>query len=88
MVLILELLVYAAVGYSEWLGTIIFVGLNTTFALLDVSELKAKGRDPEGWMWLGLLFVPVYMFIRAAKIGKKYGYAITWCVAFALYLII
>jgi len=65
-------------------GWIICIILNTVFAILDINELKKKGHNPSGWIWLGLFLIPVYLFIRASKTNKKYGYAITWCVLFVL----
>lgn len=58
--------------------------LNILFLSLDIKALKKSGKDAEGWVWLGLILVPVYLFIRASKTDKKYGYAITWCVLFFL----
>lgn len=79
--------VYALVSQNTWLGIIVFFGMNITFFMLDAKELKQKGRDTEGWMWLGLILVPIYLFLRASKVNKKYGYAVLWCVLFGVYLI-
>jgi len=65
-------------------GWIILIILNTIFAILDINELKKKGHNPGGWIWLGLFLIPVYLFIRASKTNNKYYYAITWCVLFVL----
>ena len=83
--MILEYLVLNVIGfYSEWTGVVIFIALNVIFLTLDISELRKKGYNPDGWIWLGLLLIPVYLFIRASKTNKKFGYAITWCVLFVL----
>jgi hypothetical protein len=66
------------------MGFLIFFILNATFVALDINELKNKAFAPEGWIWFGFLLVPIYLFIRASKTNKKYGYAITWCILFAL----
>jgi len=69
---------------SEALGFIPFIALNIIFVILDTKELEKKGYNPGGWIWLGLLLIPVYLFIRASNTNKKYGYAIAWCVLFVL----
>jgi hypothetical protein len=69
-------------------GWIIFIILNTIFAILDIKELKKEGHNPGSWIWLGLFLIPVYLFIRASKTNEKYGYAITWCALFVLTAII
>jgi RNA polymerase subunit RPABC4/transcription elongation factor Spt4 len=61
---------------------IIAIALNVTFFLLDKKQLEKDGFNPEGWMWLGIVLVPVYLFLRASKTTKKYGYAITWLITF------
>lgn len=58
--------------------------LNIIFMSLDIKELKKRGRDISGALWLGFILIPVYMFVRAAKYSKKYAAAIVWCVLFAL----
>jgi hypothetical protein len=42
------------------------------------SEIIWKVSDRhKRWTWLGLIFVPVYLFIRAALTDHKFGYAIS-----------
>lgn len=60
--------------------------LNIIFITLDIKALKKAGRDIERVLWLGLVLVPVYMFVRAAKYTKRYGAPIVWCVLFMLSL--
>jgi hypothetical protein len=87
--MLLEQFIFGFVGYSsEWMGFLIFLVLNCTFVTLDINELKNKAFNPEGWIWLGFLLVPIYLFIRASKTNKKYGYAILWCVLFVLSLLL
>jgi hypothetical protein len=82
---ILGMILVSIIDTGSELGEIvIFVILNIIFCTLDIKELEKKGYSPEGWVWLGLLLVPVYLFVRASRTGKKYGYAITWCVLFVL----
>jgi len=66
------------------------------FWVMD-SEIIWKVSDRhKRWTWLGLIFVPVYLFIRAALTDHKFGYAISgicfyalaWKIAFILYEII
>lgn len=62
--------------------------LNCIFIYLDVALLKKAGRAVESWLWLGILLVPVYLFVRASKTDKNYAYGITWCVLFVIDIII
>ena len=83
--MILEGIIAYIVGSdSEALGSILFIILNTIFVILDIKELEKKEYNPGGWIWLGFLLIPVYLFIRASKTNRKYGYAITWCVLVVL----
>jgi hypothetical protein len=71
-------------GLSEPLLTMVVSALNCIFLFLDIGYLKKVKEHPGKWIYLGLLLVPVYLFIRASKTTKKYGYAIVWCVLFFL----
>lgn len=64
------------------LPLIIAVAVNCTLVYQDVKELKRNGLNVNNWLWLGFLLIPVYLFMRAAKTNKKYGYAILWCFLF------
>lgn len=63
------------------------IALNCLFISLDTKELKKHGYDAEAWLWLGLLLVPVYLFVRASRTSKQYAPGILWCVLFALDLL-
>jgi len=54
--------------------------INSILIIKDTSELRRNSINAENWIWLGFLLVPVYLFLRASKTNKKYGYAILWCV--------
>jgi len=87
--MILSAIIMSISGYdSEYLALVVFVILNITFLTLDIKELEKNAFKLDGWLWLGIILVPVYLFVRASKTNKKYGYAITWCVLFVLSLIL
>lgn len=69
------------------LSTTVTLFLNFIFLSMDVKMLKSAGIDPGKWLWLGIVFVPVYLFMRASKTDKKYSYGIVWCVMFLIDLI-
>ena len=78
---------------SSWVLTIFLgdlvsiagtVALNIVFVTLDIKELRRCGREITTAFWLGLILVPVYMFVRAAKYTKRYAPAIVWCTLLAL----
>lgn len=75
-------------GASESaLGSAIALGISTSIFFLDKNELE-KYFKPGKWVWLGLFLTPVYLFIRANKTTKKYGYAIMWCITFVIYIVL
>ncbi len=65
-------------GY--YIGAAIAFVLNIVFLFIDDSNLRKHGVDTKKWSWCGLILIPVYLFIRSAKVGKKFGYSIMWCV--------
>ncbi len=75
-------------GIRGTLLTIIVIALNITFLSLDVAEIKKSGYKADSWMWLGLLLVPVYLFVRESKTNRNWAPGIVWCVMFVLDLII
>ena len=54
-------------------------GLNTLFVCLDCTELRRHGYDANKWMWMGLIFVPVYLFVRAKNTTNNKVPGILWC---------
>lgn len=74
---------------GSWIiSTIIAVVLNCVFASLDGRELREAGVEMSDYIWLGFFLIPVYLFMRSAKVDKNYGYSVTWCVLFVLDLFI
>lgn len=75
-------------GFPFWVITISTIALNIIFLMLDSDELNKSGLNVNSWMWMGVVLVPAYLFVRASKTNKQYGYAITWCIMFILNLLI
>lgn len=75
-------------GFPFWVITISTIALNIIFLMLDSDELNKSGINVNSWMWMGVVLVPAYLFVRASKTNKQYGYAITWCIMFILDLLI
>lgn len=71
-----------------WIDTIVYFAINSAFVIADNNELKKSGFDSSKWIWTGIVIVPVYMFLRASKTNKKYGYAICWCCSSVMYIIV
>lgn len=78
----------AAFGFSFWIVTLCTILLNAIFLMLDSDELKKSGINVNSWMWMGVVLVPAYLFVRASRTNKKYGYAIAWCLMFFFDLLI
>jgi len=56
--------------------------------ILDKAALKKAGYKTSGWMFTILLVTPLYLFLRAKRTGKEYGYAICWCILFVFNVLI
>ena len=82
------ILIFELLFPDEFWVYFVAIGINIVFFLLDRKELAKASFDSDGWVWLGVIIVPVYLFLRASKTTKKYGYAIAWCVLFAASIII
>lgn len=52
--------------------------LNTIFAIFDARAIEESGREGPS-TFLGFVLVPVYLFMRAAKVTKQYAPAFLWC---------
>ena len=76
------------IGFPFWVVTISTISLNIIFLMLDSDELNKSHLNVNSWMWMGVVLVPAYLFVRASKTNKKYGYAITWCLMFVTDLLI
>ena len=68
-------------------STIVTIVLNIVFLSLDVKVLENAGKKPEKWLWLGVVLIPLYLFVRANMTDKKYGYGIVWCILFLIGII-
>ena len=76
------------IGFPTVVVIICTISLNVIFLMLDSDELNKVGINVNNWMWMGIVLVPAYLFVRASKTNKQYGYAIMWCVMFLFALII
>jgi hypothetical protein len=62
--------------------------LNVILCLADEANLKKAGHNTKGMGVWAFLLVPVYLFVRAARLKQNNGYAIVWLVSFGLSLFI
>jgi hypothetical protein len=77
----------STMGIESGFSFVIAIVMNIIFSIFDDRELKKASVKSENWIWAGFLLVPVYLFLRASKTQRQYGYAITWCVLFVLEII-
>ena len=61
----------------------IVIILNIVFLIIDKKNIEKNGIKTDSWFWIGLILIPVYLFLRA-QYTKKYGYAIAWCVFYII----
>jgi hypothetical protein len=57
--------------------------INSIFYAWDLHLIRKSGRENDFWGRY-LLFVPVYLFVRAAKLKVSYVYAWVWLVMYIL----
>lgn len=73
-------------GYQEEF-TLIVIILNVIFLSMDIKAMESGGKKPESWVWLGIVLIPVYLFLRASKTDKNYAYGFVWCAMFLIDLL-
>lgn len=69
---------------ASFLVTIAQIVLNIVFLSLDTKALRENGYYPETWLYLGILLVPVYLFVRASKTTKNMAPGIVNCILIVL----
>jgi len=57
--------------------------LNLILWLIDLRELRAKGHEGLWGLW-GLFAIPIYLFVRAARVTKEYTVAIGYAILFIM----
>ena len=78
----------ASMGIGDILTTIIIIAMNITFLTLDVKEVRKTGMNVDSWLYLGIILVPVYLFVRESKTNRNNLPGIVWCVLFVIGLLI
>jgi len=63
-----------------WLNAVITLG----FCLWDRRVLRKAGYPISRWLFLTALITPIYLFIRAKRVGQRPTYAIVWILTFIL----
>lgn len=83
--ILISLLLNIFIGGSI-LTTIVTIILNIVFLSLDMKAVQNAGKNAESWLWMGVVLVPLYLFMRASKTDKNYAYGLTWCGMFLVSL--
>lgn len=65
---------------NAWIVSVGVVIANIVFLSKDIDEVKKSGRDVEAWLYLGVVLVPVYLFVRERNTNKNYAPLVVWCV--------
>jgi hypothetical protein len=63
---------------------LISCAINCLFWWWDGRVVAKSGHNREGWGFWGFFLVPVYLFVRAARLKQNCGYAVVWLVVFVL----
>lgn len=48
------------------------------FFFLDKAEIEKSGIGSYVWIWVGLVIVPIYLWIRVYMLKTSNGYALVW----------
>ena len=75
-------------GASTSAGVIVTAVLTLLFWVLDMQEMDKTNNKVGLWPVLGLIFMPAYLFVRGRKVGRKYDYAIVYCIVLVVLPII
>lgn len=70
--------------YHPGIITAVCFVMNCTFLSLDIKYLRERGLQPEKWLWLGIVFAPIYIGVRAYKTNKNYIPLITYLILTAV----
>ena len=68
------------IGIPTVPNIIVVALINIFLWLLDMNEMSNTHNKVGLWGILGIIFMPAYLFVRGHKLGRKYGYAIVYCV--------
>lgn len=79
-------IVYAlvAVAFGPRAALLAAIVLNAVFAVQDEKRVRAAGYAYVGALW-GLIFVPVYLFIRSRRTGN-WAIFLAWGLVFLAYV--
>lgn len=67
----------------------VFIGLTLVVVICYAFELYGMARKGMGcWIYWGLLFLPVYVFLRISHTTKRYWPSVVMCIGIALSLMI
>ena len=65
----------------------VFIGAfvnNAIFLARDVEAVKQSGRDVASWLYIGIVLVPVYLYVREKHTNKNFMPLVVWCILFIL----
>ena len=62
--------------------------MNSVLAYFDERNLKKAGYSTDNMVWLAVLIVPVYLFVRAYRLKTVSWYGITWIAGLVLGLVL
>ncbi|MEW2082360.1 DUF4333 domain-containing protein [Streptomyces sp. NPDC005283] len=80
LVLIDGLFAATGAGFSAVPAFLAAIGLNVGLSLADHRRVRATGQELPAA--LAALLVPVYLFLRQARLRQNYAIPIVWCVTF------
>lgn len=83
---IIEYLISGTIGETSSILWKISICINTILCIFDERKLKKAGYNTKELMLWAIFLVPVYLFRRAYLLKQKSGYAIVWCLTFAILL--
>ena len=81
----LNLIVFSITHETLAVNIVSFI-CNSILLILDIRQVDKSGIRLKNWIYLGFVFIPVYIFARPSMTTKKYGPAITWVIMFFVYV--
>lgn len=77
-----------AYSFANYAPAIVAVILNIILLSCDIGEVRRNNLSIDSWLWLGIVLVPVYIYVREDKTNKNYAPLIVWCILFAIDLFV
>ncbi|MES2028241.1 MAG: hypothetical protein V4477_03605 [Pseudomonadota bacterium] len=72
----------------DLIAILVPVIINAALCIADERQLKRAGYEDKWLTTFGLILAPVYLFLRAKRLGQFPSYGIVWVIMFAISILL